>query len=143
MNPDQRPPPATLDTSLRQWLAPQLQRLTGAEEFESSALRVEASFRKFYRIVPSQADETSFIVMTAPPTKENNAAFIHIAEVFRSGGIGVPEILAQDTDAGWFLLSDLGRWDLEAIYPTERKDLALGAAIDTLICIQADRKSVV
>ena len=137
MNPDQRPPPATLDTSLRQWLAPQLQRLTGAEEFESSALRVEASFRKFYRIVPTQADEHSFIVMSAPPTKENNTAFIHIADVFRTGGIGVPEILAQDTDSGWFLLSDLGRWDLEAVYPTKRKDAALGAAIETLICIQA------
>ncbi|MEE8079675.1 MAG: hypothetical protein V3T18_11810, partial [Pseudomonadales bacterium] len=90
MNPDQRPPPATLDTSLRQWLAPQLHRLTGAEEFESSALRVEASFRNFYRIVPTQADEHSLIVMTAPPSKENNTAYIHIADVFRTGGIGVP-----------------------------------------------------
>ncbi len=134
---DQHPPPATLDASLRQWLTPQLQRLTGAEEFTSSALRVEASFRQFYRIVSTQIREQSFIVMAAPPAQENNAAFIHIAEVFRSGGIGVPEILAQDTDSGWFLLSDLGSWDLEAVYASDRKELALEAAIDTLIRIQA------
>jgi len=137
MNPAQRPPPAALDASLRQWLAPQMQRLTGAAEFDSTALRVEASFRQFYRIASTQAHEHSFIVMSAPPALEDNAAFIHIADVFRTGGIGVPEILAQDADSGWFLLSDLGLQDLEAVYATDRKDLAIDAAIATLIRIQA------
>ncbi len=140
MNPDQRSPPPALDANLRRWLALQLQPLTGTGEFESSALRAEASFRQFYRIVPAQARETrelSFIVMTAPPAQENNIAFIQLAEVFRAGGIGVPDILAQNADSGWFLLSDLGRADLEAVYATDRKDLALEAAIETLIRIQA------
>jgi len=137
MKPDQHPTPAAVDPSLRQWLAPQLLRLTGTEEFDAIALRVEASFRQFYRIVPTQERKHSFVAMAAPPAQENNAAFIHIAEVFRSGGIGVPEILAQELGAGWFLLSDLGSQDLEAVYLTDRKETALEAAIETLIRIQA------
>jgi len=65
----------------------------------------DASFRRYFRII--EADR-SFIVMDAPPEKENCQPFIHIAEMFLSFGINVPQIIKQDLTQGFLLISDLG-----------------------------------
>ena len=65
----------------------------------------DASFRRYFRV--SHAD-TSYIIMDAPPSQENNAAFIDIQARLANVGVRVPDILTYDLDLGFMLLSDLG-----------------------------------
>jgi len=46
--------------------------------------------------------------MDAPPAHENCAPFLHVAQLFSVAGAHVPEILAQEVQQGFLLLSDLG-----------------------------------
>jgi aminoglycoside/choline kinase family phosphotransferase len=65
----------------------------------------DASFRKYYRL---QSGSTTVIAMDAPPQHEDCQPFIEVAAMLAQGGLKVPAILAQDTRAGFLLLSDLG-----------------------------------
>lgn len=65
----------------------------------------DASFRQYYRL--KHAD-TTLIVMDAPPSTENNEAFIDITQRLADQGLNVPQILAQNLDLGFLVLSDLG-----------------------------------
>lgn len=131
------PAPPAPDANLREWLAEQLRRLTGAQEFHSSALKAQASFRQFYRITTGQAGKATFVVMDSPPELEHNDRFASIANVFHRANVGVPEIIAQDATQGWFLMTDLGERDLESAYAGADKDRAVAAAIETLVRIQS------
>jgi aminoglycoside/choline kinase family phosphotransferase len=131
------PSDVALDDDLREWLAVALHRLTGAEEFQSKALKVEASFRHFYRISSARSREKTFVMMSSPPEREHNDRFLYLADVFHRAHIGVAEILAHDSTHGWFLMSDLGEQDLESAYSGADKNRAVAAAIATLIRIQS------
>ena len=65
----------------------------------------DASFRRYFRIT---ADARSWIVMDAPPEREDCAPFVAIAGMLRGWGLHAPEILAQDRQRGLLLLTDLG-----------------------------------
>ncbi len=65
----------------------------------------DASFRRYFRV---DSGEDSFIVMDAPPEKENIEPFVKVATLFRKSGVSVPEILAKNPEEGFLLLSDLG-----------------------------------
>jgi aminoglycoside/choline kinase family phosphotransferase len=99
-------------------------------------LAAEASFRQFFRL---RAGQSSWIVMDSPPEKERNAQFCHLAAVFGAARLPVPEVLAADHAAGYYLLSDLGERDLETAYRDGDTDAALGAAIDALVQLQTVR----
>lgn len=88
---------------LRVWLAATLP----GQSFELAPASADASFRRYFRV--SFADGSpSRIVMDAPPEKEDVKPWLHVAERFRAAGAHVPEVLAQDLDQGFLLLSDLG-----------------------------------
>lgn len=87
-----------------QWfvtLVPQYQ-LNRASLHVASA---DASFRRYLRVVGSAG---CFIVMDAPPDKENCKAFAHVADLMQAAGVKVPQIFAWDEANGFMLLSDLG-----------------------------------
>jgi len=65
----------------------------------------DASFRKYYRI---SSAGISYIVMDAPPDKENCSPFLDVSERLRCCDVNVPEIFAQDLNKGLLLISDLG-----------------------------------
>ncbi len=88
---------------LRAWLAATLP----GQPFDLAPASADASFRRYFRA--SFADGSpSRIVMDAPPEKEDVRPWLHVAELFRAAGAHVPEVLAQDLDHGFLLLSDLG-----------------------------------
>ena len=89
------------ENALKEWLTNTLNSST----FILQALTSDASFRKYYRV---QCNGISQIVMDAPPDKEGLNAFIHIAQVLSKSGVLTPEILAQDLQQGFLLLSDFG-----------------------------------
>ncbi len=70
----------------------------------------DASFRSYYRIdaIAEHGASTHMIVMNAPPEHEDSARFVRVAQVFAECGVTVPQVLAQDTQRGFLLLSDLG-----------------------------------
>ena len=70
------------------------------------AASADASFRRYFRV--DTLDGATHIVMDAPPSQENVRPFIAVAELFGATGVSVPKVLAQDTERGFLLLSDLG-----------------------------------
>ena len=75
----------------------------GAQIAPASA---DASFRRYFRLT---RDADSYIVMDAPPTKEDLGPFLKVARLLLEMGLNVPVALAQDTARGYLLLSDLGQ----------------------------------
>jgi N-acetylmuramate 1-kinase len=65
----------------------------------------DASFRRYFRLTRG-AD--TYIVMDAPPDKEDLAPFVNVARMLAAMGLNVPMILAQDRMQGFLLLTDLG-----------------------------------
>src|SRR6476469_1539349 len=87
--------------AVERWLAAQLPagfKLTPASE--------DASFRRYFRA--TLGDGRTFVVMDAPPDKEDCRPFVHVARLLREAGVNAPEVHAQDLGAGFLLLSDLG-----------------------------------
>jgi len=66
---------------------------------------VDASFRRYFRVT---RDADTYIVMDAPPEKEDMGPFLKTARMLASIGLNVPAILARDRDRGFLLLTDLG-----------------------------------
>ena len=93
----------------------------------------DASFRRYFR-VDSAADgpAASYIVMDAPPDKEDCEPFIKVANLMAAAGLQVPRVLAWDKAAGFMLLSDLGaKTMMEVISPPLAVDaIALPTAFD-------------
>ena len=80
-------------------------------EFPVAEIRIEpasadASFRRYFRV--TLPDQSTRIVMDAPPEKEDCHPFVHIASLFHEAGAHVPEVIAHDLAQGFLLLSDLG-----------------------------------
>jgi len=66
---------------------------------------VDASFRRYFRVT---RDADSYIVMDAPPNKEDSGPFVKVARILGGLNLNVPIILARDMERGFLLLSDLG-----------------------------------
>ena len=67
----------------------------------------DASFRRYFR-VKSRAGDSTFVVMDAPPDKENVLPFIEVAGVLAQAGVKAPAILAKSVEQGFLLLDDFG-----------------------------------
>jgi aminoglycoside/choline kinase family phosphotransferase len=65
----------------------------------------DASFRRYFRL---KAGTRNVIIMDAPPPHEDVRPFLHVGDLLRETGLNVPQILAQDVEKGFLLLSDLG-----------------------------------
>ncbi|HMS26084.1 MAG TPA: phosphotransferase [Burkholderiaceae bacterium] len=115
----------------------------------ASSLRTasaDASFRRYFRIDNSMGQ--SFIIMDAPPDKENCQPFALVSNLMSEAGLLVPEILNWDAAHGFMLLTDLGaKTMMEVINPhmsdalaEPKLDLYL-QAIDALITWQLASKT--
>lgn len=85
---------------LEQWLAEQL-----GVQLKGVAAGSDAGFRRYFRY---QWQGRSLIAMDAPPTHEDCRPFIKVAALLAKAGVLVPEIIAEDVERGFLLLSDLG-----------------------------------
>ena len=97
--------------------------------FKDAVLEIasaDASFRRYFRMFEKG---NSYIVMDAPPDREPCEPFIRIGGWMRDAGVRVPEIIEQDIEQGFLILSDFGdRHYREAIEGKNRKflyDLAI------------------
>ncbi len=65
----------------------------------------DASFRRYFRAFQ---EDTTFIVMDAPPDKEDVRPYLKIAQLLAAIGVHVPHLYESDVSRGLLLLEDLG-----------------------------------
>jgi N-acetylmuramate 1-kinase len=95
---------------------------------------VDASFRRYFRVT---RDADSYIVMDAPPNKEDSAPFLRVARILAGMNLNVPIVLARDMHRGFLLLSDLGsRQYLDELPAQQAADRLYGDALTALRTIQ-------
>ena len=87
--------------ALQAWAARQL----GGDSLDIAPASADASFRRYFRVTAKGRD---YIVMDAPPAHEDCRPFVAVARLFGDAGVHVPQVLAQDLDQGFLLLTDLG-----------------------------------
>jgi len=88
--------------ALTDWLA--------ADGFISAAKQLismpgDASFRRYFRL--NQGSQ-SYVVMDAPPARENCRPFVAIAKTLRELGIETPVVFSSDLEQGFLRLTDFG-----------------------------------
>jgi aminoglycoside/choline kinase family phosphotransferase len=67
----------------------------------------DASFRRYFRVLGS-GPHPSLIVMDAPPSHEDVRPFVHVARLLGAAGVLAPQVLEEDAEGGFLLLTDLG-----------------------------------
>ena len=106
MNPDARL------HALSAWLA----RVLPTPFTAIAPASADASFRRYFRVELASAmllprtgrPALTLIAMDAPPPHEDCRPFVKVAHLLEAAGINAPEVLAEDIDQGFLLLSDLG-----------------------------------
>jgi len=94
---------------IKSWLTGELQ--AEIKSFEPASK--DASFRRYFRVffnneVFHKPIGHPFIIMDAPPGKEDIQPFIDIAEMLQKTGVNVPVLYAINQVSGFILMSDLG-----------------------------------
>jgi aminoglycoside/choline kinase family phosphotransferase len=110
----------------------------------------DASFRRYFRVDAEGAgakQAASYIVMDAPPDKENCHPFVAVDRLLDEGGVNVPHILNWDEAQGFMLLSDLGQHTLLSTLLIDQPHDAgnrqrYDAAMDELVRLQTVRQGV-
>jgi aminoglycoside/choline kinase family phosphotransferase len=131
---------SSIPADANHWLAEQLNRLELPPTFNEQKLTAEASHRSFSRLRwSSPTTPTSLVFMQSPPALERNDAFVSLAGALGEAGIPVPEVLAQDLDQGWLLLTDVGQRDFYAAYAGSDREAAIASAVGLLPRLQPFR----
>ena len=111
---------------LQLWLSERL----GTSDLALSRASEDASFRRYFRI---RAKGETWIAMDAPPEREDCNPFIKVAALMGAAGLHVPQVLAQDLERGFLLLSDLGTATYLKALDESNADSLFADAIDALI----------
>ncbi len=112
-----------------QWAAAQLHW----DDFESTAISSDASFRRYFRL---SHEGRTVVVMDAPPEHEKIDAFIDIGQRLEKAGVHVPHQVQADRERGYMLLEDLGGSPYHHVLDDNNVDHLFHDAVETLITIQ-------
>ena len=95
---------------------------------------MDAGFRSYWR---AHSAAGSRIVMDSPPDKEDVRPWLQVRALLEAGGVRVPQVLAQDVDAGFLLLEDLGTDTYLHVIDTDNADALFDNAVTQLLTLQA------
>lgn len=116
---------------IHDWVSKSLRLSPTAIEPASS----DASFRRYFRV--STAVGRSFIVMDAPPGKEDVRPYLKVSGLLEGIGVHVPHVHEQDVERGLLLLEDLGSTQyLTRLNAGDDPESLYGDALDALAAIQ-------
>ncbi len=115
---------------LKSWLVD----TAGLVDFTLEPASEDASFRRYFRVTCAAG---SMIVMDAPPVHESCAEFIDVNVRLREAGVNAPQIIEQDEDNGFLLLTDFGDQHYLHALDAANADTLYADAIDTLCRMQA------
>lgn len=109
---------------------------SGWSDAQVEPLAGDASFRRYFRI--RKADDTTAMLMDAPPPHEDPRPFLRVAKYLVRHGFRAPAIYGEDLDRGMVLIEDFGdermREHLDA--KPEDEEAIYRQAIDTLIALE-------
>ena len=111
---------------LRPWVSARL----GASDLTFQRASEDASFRRYFRVI---GNGRSWIVMDAPPQREDCRPFVHVARLMHGAGVHVPEIIAEDLERGYLLLTDLGTKTYLTVLNDGNADALFSDALDALV----------
>jgi N-acetylmuramate 1-kinase len=124
------------------------ERLALIHEWVSAGLRLapetiepassDASFRRYFRVTcgPGSGART-YIVMDAPPGKEDVRPYVKVSRLLEGVGVHVPHIHEMDVERGLLLLEDLGSTQyLARLNAGDSPDALYGDALRALADIQ-------
>ena len=103
------------ETAFSNWFAGMVSRFA----LDTASLHLasaDASFRRYFRVLGTDGD--SYIIMDAPPEKENSEPFVRIAQLLAEAQLPAPTILDWSEPLGFMLLSDLGHYTLLDVLQT-------------------------
>ena len=86
---------------IKNWISSDLK----LENFQIEVASADASFRRYFRV---RSDNNSWIIMDAPPEKEECQSFVNIANLIEEVGVQSPHIYSFNQPQGFMQLSDLG-----------------------------------
>lgn len=112
--------------ALSDWVCEKL----GTPALQLGPVSNDASFRRYFRV---RTVGGSLIAMDAPPEQENSGPFVHVAGLLREAGLNAPEIIHQDLQRGFLLLTDLGTQSYLDVINEDNADALFDDAIDALI----------
>jgi aminoglycoside/choline kinase family phosphotransferase len=120
-------------TQLQIWL----QQL-GYRDYRLNPASEDASFRSYLRL--KSADQ-SVIVMDAPPDKESCDSFIDIAARLRAVELMAPEVIAQNLELGFLVLTDFGNDSYLSQLNDDSADHLYADALSALLTMQTEVES--
>lgn len=106
---------------------------TGDASLELHSASSDAGFRSYWR---GQTSGGSCIVMDSPPDLEDVRPWLRMHALLQSGGVRVPQVRAQDVEAGFLLLEDLGSRTYLDVIDEGNADALFDTAITQLLHIQ-------
>jgi N-acetylmuramate 1-kinase len=115
---------------IHDWLSRELKRTVLRLEPASS----DASFRRYFRVY---SGNDTYVVMDAPPGKEDVRPYVKVSALLESLGAHVPHVHEVDSARGLLLLEDLGTTlYLERLAAGDDPEPLYAAALDALAAIQ-------
>jgi aminoglycoside/choline kinase family phosphotransferase len=116
------------------------ERSLGFAEVIVERASADASFRSYWRVLSSmdlgKPGAPSWIVMNAPPDKEDVRPWLDVARRLRDAGLNAPDVIAEDLAHGFVLMSYLGaKLYLPALDP-HSADALYGDALGALFTMQ-------
>lgn len=116
---------------IQDWLAREL----GIDVERIEPASSDASFRRYFRAFHPRG---SYIVMDAPPDREDVLPYLKVSALLESLDVHVPHVHESDTERGLLLLEDLGKVQyLSQLEAGADPELLYGDALETLADIQA------
>ena len=87
--------------NIKYWISSEL----NISNYQLEPASADASFRRYFRLV---SDAGSWVIMDAPPEKENCQPFMKVAKLIEAVGVQAPHIYNVNEKQGFMQLSDLG-----------------------------------
>ena len=109
----------------------------GGRAFTRAPASADASFRRYFRV---SSEGRTWVAMDAPPGREDCRPFVKVAALMRAAGVHVPEIVSQDLDQGFLLLTDLGMQTYLQAFDGENVDGLFRDATRALLDWQASSR---
>jgi aminoglycoside/choline kinase family phosphotransferase len=95
----------------------------------------DASFRRYFRV--TERTGRTFIVMDAPPGKEDVRPYLKVTGLLEGVGVHVPHVHEKDVEQGLLLLEDLGSTQyLTRLNAGDDPEALYGDALNALAAIQ-------
>jgi len=116
--------------ALKKWSS----QVLGVDTVNIGLASADASFRRYFRITQNQR---TLIAMDAPPDRVEMRTFVDVARRFQALGLNVPDVLHENHELGFLLISDLGQQLYLPNLNEHTVEHLYGDAMKALIVLQA------